>query len=364
MKHDKIRIAVVGLGFGSHWLEAYRHHPNVAFVGICDANRQRLAEVGTVHAIERRHGTFDEVVESDQYDAVHLFTAIPDHGSHSLRVLQSGKHCASAIPMAITHADVTRLVRAERETGCNYMLMETECFSATYLYVKQLYQQGAFGELQFMRACHYQNMEGWPSYWDGLPPMYYSMHGLGPILELHGKRVTRVTALGSGTPHTEMTTQYGNPFPIETALFQFEGLNAICEATACLYKMARGFMTDRFSVYGDKLGFESAQFGNEPPMFFDADEGPLKPGQAGRPIRGRRTVVPPLSELVVPACREFMTHINNNRFAPLVHEFVRSIVEDRPSSMNAHTAAQWTAAGICAHESAMKNGAAVVVPGF
>ncbi len=48
----------------------------------------------------------------------------------------------------------------------------------------------------------------------------------------------------------------------------------------------------------------------------------------------------------------------------LVHEFVRSIVEKRPSAIDAVTAAQWTAAGICAHESALRDGEAVVIPSF
>ena len=48
----------------------------------------------------------------------------------------------------------------------------------------------------------------------------------------------------------------------------------------------------------------------------------------------------------------------------LAHEFVRSIIEDRPPAIDAVTAANWTAVGICAHESAMRGGARVAVPDF
>jgi hypothetical protein len=48
----------------------------------------------------------------------------------------------------------------------------------------------------------------------------------------------------------------------------------------------------------------------------------------------------------------------------LVHEFVRSIVEARQPKIDAATAAGWTAAGICAHESALRRGAEVKVPDF
>jgi len=48
----------------------------------------------------------------------------------------------------------------------------------------------------------------------------------------------------------------------------------------------------------------------------------------------------------------------------LVHEFVRSIVEGRKPAIDAVTAANWTAAGICAHESAMQGGREVIIPAF
>jgi hypothetical protein len=38
----------------------------------------------------------------------------------------------------------------------------------------------------------------------------------------------------------------------------------------------------------------------------------------------------------------------------LVHEFVRSIMERRAPAIDAVTAANWTAAGICAHELALQ----------
>jgi hypothetical protein len=48
----------------------------------------------------------------------------------------------------------------------------------------------------------------------------------------------------------------------------------------------------------------------------------------------------------------------------LVHEFVRSIVEDRAPAIDEVTAANWTSVGICAHQSAMSQGARVPIPDF
>jgi hypothetical protein len=46
----------------------------------------------------------------------------------------------------------------------------------------------------------------------------------------------------------------------------------------------------------------------------------------------------------------------------MANEFVRAIVENREASVNAVTAANWTMAGICSHESAMKGGERITIP--
>jgi hypothetical protein len=46
----------------------------------------------------------------------------------------------------------------------------------------------------------------------------------------------------------------------------------------------------------------------------------------------------------------------------LAHEFIRSIVEQRPPAIDALTSARWTLPGIYAHESAMRGGEPVVIP--
>jgi hypothetical protein len=48
----------------------------------------------------------------------------------------------------------------------------------------------------------------------------------------------------------------------------------------------------------------------------------------------------------------------------LVHELMRSIIERRSPAGDAVTDANWTAAGICAYESALQGGAEVEIPRF
>ena len=48
----------------------------------------------------------------------------------------------------------------------------------------------------------------------------------------------------------------------------------------------------------------------------------------------------------------------------LVHEFIRSILEERKPAIDDIMGAYWTGTGICAHESAMKGGEVITIPRF
>lgn len=120
----KLRIALVGLGFGAEFVPIYLDHPDVASLAICDQNENRLREVGERFNIARRVHELQEVIESDEFDAVHLVSGIPDHAWQAAAVLKSGKHCASTIPMATSLADLKAVVAAQKSSAKNYMMME------------------------------------------------------------------------------------------------------------------------------------------------------------------------------------------------------------------------------------------------
>jgi predicted dehydrogenase len=358
----KVRLAVVGLGFGASWVPAYRDHPDVEHVALCDTDEKKLSEVGQRCGIDRCFTSLESILSSGDYDAVHLLTPIPSHAAQSQAVLESGKHCACAIPMAVTLGEIEAVRTAARRVGKIYMLMETELFSPAFLYVKTLFAEGRFGNLVFLRGYHYQNMEGWPEYWMGFPPMHYGTHALGPLLALENRLVRRAICLGSGSLTPQMEERYGNPYPVETALLELHGTDVRCELTCCFFTMVRGFLRDRFNIYGDRMSFESPQMAGEQPVLFHAQPGELAEDQRGRTVEASRVPLPALADLVSPEIGDYVRSSKITRAIPLAHEFVRSILEERPPRLDIATAANWTAAGICAHTSALRGGAAVDVP--
>lgn len=374
-KSEGLRVAVVGLGFGAEFVPIYLRHPDVAEVAICDGRPDRLQAVGDRFGIPWRFRDVAEILSCRELDAVHLVTGIPDHAAQATAVLRSGKHCACTVPAATNLEDLRELVAAERESGKRYMMMETAVYTRQFLYAQELAARGVFGRIQFLRGAHYQDMEAWPWYWAGLPPMWYATHAIGPLLRLANTRAVKVHAFGSGEMREELRRPYANPFPIETAIFQLAAPSLAAEVTRTLFHCARPYM-ESFVVYGENGCYEW-QMESEPPLLFRSD--PVVPGQR-RTITVERPEPPDRADLLPPEVGRFTRRFvygeddqhlsfeqgggHHGSHPHLVHEYVRAIVEERPTAIDATTAADWTAAGICAHESAMDGGAEVTVPSF
>ena len=211
----KVRVAIVGLGFGAEFIPIYQRHPNAEINAICRRNEKELNACGDRFGIKTRYTDFAKLLADPNIDAVHINSPIPDHAAQSLAALKAGKHVACTVPMATSVAECQQLVEAQRKSGKTYMMMETVVYSREYLFVKEMYDKGELGRLQFLRGSHQQDMDGWPDYWPGLPPMYYATHCVGPCLALIGKHAESVVCHGSGRIRDELIKRYNSPFALE-----------------------------------------------------------------------------------------------------------------------------------------------------
>lgn len=355
----RIRIGVLGMGFGHSFAEIYRLHPDVESVGICDTNAGHLGwhknNTGPWAAF---HTDPREMLEGKQYDAVHVCTPVTTHVPPTLSALAHGKHVACAVPMATSIEDLEKIVAEQKRTGLNYMMMETAKYHCHYIEAQKLYQAGRLGQIQFMRGCHYQDLEGINPLWWGLPPMWYMTHAVGPLLDIVDTQAEEVCCFGSGVMRQEFHAQYGNPYSIETAIFTLRNHPARMEITRSLFETAVR-CEEGFDFYGTLGTYQTIGLSTHL-----TEISPLtKTGE----IRKITTTALPWRwwpELLPEQLRSKVEDCHGGSHPFLAHEFVRSIVEGRPPYIHAARAANWCAPGICAHQSAMHGGAKVSIPQF
>lgn len=378
MLNKKINVALVGLRFGGAFVDIYRDHPDIANIKVFDLDKALCEAFIKRGSADGAYNSFEEILNDPACDAVHLVTPIPLHAQQTLDVLNAGKHCACTVPMATSIEDLYKIAQAKKASGKNYMMMETTLYTYQFFYVKNMIETGELGKIQFFRGSHYQDLKYWPEYWMGLPPMWYGTHAIGPMVALSGGRIARVMGFGSGTMDPAMHARYGNPYPMESALFEFEnGLKG--EATRSLFECARPYQEGLF-VYGSKKCFEWGYADGDMPYVSELVD--VKQFD-GRGQISKTTVIKDLPNPYQYLPAEIQRHTIGSDFDPLnphqtlkcgsggghhgshphlVHEFVRSIIEEREPWINVELAANITGAGICAHTSAMNNGCSVVVP--
>ena len=241
MSTPKIRIALAGLGFGAEFNPIYLAHPNAEIAAICQRNPDKLKEIGDRYGIAKRYTSYEEMLKDPEIDAVHINTPIPDHGRQSIAALKAGKHVACTVPMATSIAECEEIVKLVKATGLKYMMMETVVYAREFLFVKEMYDQGELGRLQFLQASHQQDMEGWPGYWPGLPPMYYATHCVGPMLALTQADAEYVSCFGSGRIAEDMVPIYNSPFAVETAHIKFHKSDVSARIIRSLFDTARQY---------------------------------------------------------------------------------------------------------------------------
>jgi len=380
MPQQKVRIALVGLRFGAEFIPIYQAHPQAEIVAICRRNKGELDKCGERFGISRRYTRFEDVLADKEIDAVHINSPIPDHAPQSLAALKAGKHVACTVPMATTIDELHALCAAQKSSGKTYMMMETVVYAREYLFVKELYDKGELGRLQFLRGSHQQDMDGWPDYWPGLPPMHYATHCVSPCLALVGKpgspgMADAVTCHGSGRIREELIAKYNSPFALQSATFTIKGSDVVAEVTRSLFDTARQYR-ESFDATGSKKSFEWQQVEGEDPVIHtkSSAEKPIP-----EPEIAKRVKVPdyahllpePIRRFTQPAAIQDADHLSflqggghGGSHPHLVHNFIMAVLGDRPAMPDAPTSANWTAVGICAHQSAMNGGEKVKIPEF
>lgn len=364
---EKVKVAVVGLGFGAEFIPIYQRHPDAECYAICQRNEQHLNVIGDQFGIERRFTRFEELLAIEEVDAIHVVSPIADHAWMSLASLNAGKHTACTVPMATTTEDCLAIAEARKKSGKVYMMMETAVYSREFLYAKELVESGKLGRIQFLRGSHQQNMglPGWPEYWYGFPPMHYATHAVSPLLWLAGAKAESVVCQGSGRISDDYARRYNAPFAVESAVVKLRDSDLACEVTRSLFNTIRQYR-ESFDVYGTKLSFEWEQVAGEGPMIYSGfeDAERIEVPDYGRLLP--REIAPFTGAGVYDEEHEHTSFIQGSGHGGshphLSHEFIRAIVENRPSTVDAENAANWTMTGICAHESAMKNGERINIP--
>ncbi len=327
-----------------------------------------MDEIGDRFGVATRYTNFMEMLADPHVDFVHINSPIPDHAPQTIAALKAGKHVMCTVPMATSLDEAREIVGLVRETGLKYMMAETVVYSREYLFIKELYDRGELGKIQYMQASHPQDMEGWPDYWKDMVPMHYATHVVSPLMAMVNGMAEYVSCFGSGTINEECARRSGSKFAVESCHIKIRDSDVAAHIWRFLWDTARQYR-ESIDVYGSKKSFEWQLITDENPVLHTAK----KP----EPQIPERVEVPDYAHRLPEPVRKFTQRVadeghlsfiqgggHGGSHPHLVNEFVSALLENRDPFPNVEQSANWTSVGICAHQSALKGGQIVDVPDF
>jgi len=255
------------------------------------------------------------------------------------------------------------LLDTKKRTGLKYMLAETSYYNAYGILARELFQQGAFGELfysevEYSHPIDRKGLEFYRNTWrHGNAPMSYPTHGTSYLVGTTGERIVRVSGLGvccsAELDEKELREYYGqganrynNPFNAEVALGKTD------KGHMCRFKVIWTGQSggERGDLFGTKMSFYTPNASSGQPFKMT---GPSAPNFADPPDYAIRLPEP---------LRVSSGH--GGAHTHLTHEFIAAIVEDREPAIDIYTGLAMTVPGIVAHRSALRGGEELKVPVF
>ena len=391
-----ISLGLVGLGaFGSCFAELFKNHPAVDRVALCDRVPERIKEFAERESFKDKfdpsdaYDSLDDLLKSD-VDAVVIITQHWLHTLQAVQALEAGKHVYAAVPvLTVPDGDEIlewcgRLVETVERTGLHYMYGETTFYRPQAMYCRRRTAEGAFGDFVYAEGEYFHDVD------HGLrevssrrfgsvagrehaeelvkrygrvvsaAPMHYPTHSTaGPMCVMNAHAV-KVSCWGQ---HSRVHRDYfaEDDLVNETALFQMSN-DATCRISE--YREIGHGGREIFRVYGTQGSFEHDKWydkNSATPVSVGEMRDPLPDEVADAFREVKRASAPPGTTLSEREAEDFYGG-HGGSHAYLAHEFVDAIANDRTPAITAWDAVRYTAAGVMAHKSALKDGELLDVP--
>ncbi|WP_458111889.1 Gfo/Idh/MocA family oxidoreductase [Arthrobacter sp. R1-13] len=389
-------LGVVGAGqFGGQFAHLFRLHPGVSSVVVVDELPDRAAFACKQWGLDGVLDSFEELLASD-VDAVAIFTQRWTHGPLVERALRAGKDVYSAVPMAVSEEEISRIIDAVRETGNVYMMGETSYYNPATVYAREQHAAGRFGrvfysegdyvhdmDLGFYDAYRYSGGESWKET-ASYPPMLYPTHAIGGVLGAVPSHAVSVSCVGVSDDRGDGVfdkgvSMFGNDFSNATALFELNDGGVMRTNEMRRVGYPSHIRESRFRFFGTEASLEqlahvtvwqdkkdvhdiSALMETRPSIPLD------DPSLANVAPELRDAFVSGLAPVHDPARLpdEFRGapngHEGSHHF--LVDDFVTAVNNRSMPPVNAWVAARFTLPGIVAHESALNGGERLPIRDF
>ena len=165
---QKVRVGIVGLGFGAEFIPIYQAHPNAELVAVCQRNpRKRSTGSPTTSASSRRYTSYRRDARGPGH------RRHPHQHAHRIRTptrrsRPSKPASTSPAPCRWPSRSTTAPASSPRQEAVGQVVHDDGdrgLHAGVPLREGPRRDAARLGRIQFLRGAHMQEMAGWPDYW-------------------------------------------------------------------------------------------------------------------------------------------------------------------------------------------------------
>jgi predicted dehydrogenase len=144
-------IAATG-GIAARFARALHETPEAELAAVASRTPERADIFADEWEIPRRHGSYQDLADDDDIDVVYVATPQSRHADDACLFLDHGKHVLCEKPLAMTEAEVVRMVSSAELAGRFLMEAIWSRFLPSYVTLWELLAQGRIGEPLLVEA--------------------------------------------------------------------------------------------------------------------------------------------------------------------------------------------------------------------
>lgn len=151
-----VKVGIIGCGgiANSKHLPALSQVVEVELVAFCDLVEERAKEAREKFGIKTAsvYTDYQKMLEEAELDVVHVCTPNAAHAPITIAALEADCHVMCEKPMAKTTQEAQAMIDVAKKTGKKLTIGYQNRFRADSLYLHEVCQEGALGEIYFGKA--------------------------------------------------------------------------------------------------------------------------------------------------------------------------------------------------------------------
>ena len=158
-----LRIGIVGLGWvaGAH-IETFKHVRGARVTAVCSRRTHDPAALEATYGVPLTPYTdYDAMLGDPDIDVIDICTPHSLHPAQAIAAARASKHLIIEKPIALTWKDAKKVRDAIRKARVQAMVGFEVRFSAQFVLIKSIVDQGLLGDLHYGEVDYYHGLGPW-----------------------------------------------------------------------------------------------------------------------------------------------------------------------------------------------------------